>query len=324
LTVERDTRSPGNTSTRDSYLSGNSSAPSFVSGMSYDPRNEAPKIVTQIQVGRKQQAEVVQIGRSEMLAPNRQDEGFSAHEFDENPYGGLSPALGPDGRTLSPASHRTFGLAKDSEPPLRNLTSPSRRFDSPSTESYLYDSSPKLYSGPTAEPNSTGPTDLRFSMGSLAFSDGFSTKGTDRYLGKPDSGAIPLPRREFIDRQSTFSAMSGDSIFKDFPMIPPNSNRIPPLPTGLGIPQSTSVATLDGGGAVTRPPTAFKAPRIVGSEGSGTGVGGTSRPVTGVSMADSFLGSFPFVPPNMDDLAELPSAALPSAAVSEAGRRRLG
>ena len=42
--------------------------------------------------------------------------------------------------------------------------------------------------------------------------------------------------------------------------------------------------------------------------------------MTQASIADSFLGTFPFVPPNMDDLADLPSAALPTAAVPDTGK----
>lgn len=52
-------------------------------------------------------------------------------------------------------------------------------------------------------------------------------------------------------------------------------------------------------------------------QGGKDGSGFSTRPMTAHSMAnsvaDSILGSYPFVPPNMDDLAELPSANVPTA-----------
>ena len=162
------------------------------------------------------------------------------------------------------------------------------------------------------EPHSAGSTDLRFSMGSLA-RDSISSMGTLRYLANAGGNAVPPPRNfssgEAGPRESMMSGKSNaDSFLSGFPMIPPGGagQDLPPLPPGQGLPQSTSVSTLDHHATISRPPPAFRNPSFGGSK---------SRPNT----ADSFLGSFPFVPPNMDDLAELPSAALPSAAVPDTG-----
>jgi hypothetical protein len=320
LTPTPDARSPGGggggggrlgvsaSHIRDSYLSGNSSAPSFLSGMSYDVHNDAPKIVTskQVQIGRLQQAEVVQIGRSEQLANS-----LGAPRQDRSPSS-------PGGSTFGHQQRMTREEEEEEE------------------EEGLY--GVRGGSGGAGGQPGSASTDLRFSMGSLAYRDSISTTSTGRYLARPDQhpqaqfnspSTVPLPRLPYTPhqtgaepRESMFSTKSyADSLLGTFPMIPPSQHVPPPLPSG-GIPQSSSAATLGGmmGGAggvgamVSRPPTAFK--------GVGTGIGGgASRPMTGVSVADSFLGTFPFVPPNMDDLAELPSAVLPSAAVPETGRR---
>lgn len=270
-----DSRSPGYDlppgRIRDSYLSENSGAPSFLSGNSYDVYNDAPKIVTskQVHVGRLQQAEVVQFGKQ---------------ATSQDPFEGRGI---PERNQPTPG---TFG---------RSLTPTSARYDNEYEEGLAGE-----------EPASAGSTDLRFSMGSLAYRDSTSTMGTDRYLARPDSAAVPPPRLADGPRESMFSTKSyADSFLSSFPMIPPGQGGVPPVPHG-GLPQSTSAATLDHAAISSRPPPSFRAPK------------GTSapEPPSRTSMADSFLGSFPFVPPNMDDLAGLPSAALPSASMPETAK----
>ncbi|KAK8858878.1 hypothetical protein IAR55_003109 [Kwoniella newhampshirensis] len=339
-------RSPAMSSAqyRDSYLSGNSAAPSYWSGQS-DVNQDAPKIVTskQVQIGRLQQAEMVQFGGKsqhimEVLgkAGVRQGEENGLHpaERGQEPPSAVSPSSasfqsglhlaangeGSGTRTLTPINtrrgHGEGGLDDDEEEGLR-----------------------------AAEPISAGAQgDLRFSMGSLAYRDSVSTMGTGRYLasaisvGSPQSGQgysqhyqqqqhAPLvpPTENSGVRGSVGSSKSfADSVLGAFPMIPPGaSDHRPPLPPlsnleehlssphipqsayagGQGIPQSTSVSTLDF--HVSRPPPAYRPPP--------TGPGGVrARPTTQASAADSLLGSFPFVSPNEDDMAGLPSAALPS------------
>ena len=166
-------------------------------------------------------------------------------------------------------------------------------------------------------PSAAGSGDLRFSMGSLAYRDSVSTMGTGRYLARPDSAAVAPPRAGDGPRESMFSTKSyADSLLSGFPMIPPGQGGVPHLPTS-NLPQSTSNATLDHaamGMTPSKPPPSFRYPQ----NGRPTP---QSRPVTATSIADSFLGTFPFVPPNMDDMAGLPSAALPSAAVPDTAKR---
>lgn len=285
----RDLRSPGADfqpgRIRESFLSENSGAPSFLSGNSYDVYNDAPKIVTskQVHVGRLQQAEVVQFGR--------------------NPSGGLDQSGGdPFNNALDVPRQRQheLGLASPATFGSRSLTPTSTREYDNGMEEGL------------EEPATGASGDLRFSMGSLQYRDSVSTMGTDRYLARPDSFAVPPPRGQFDGpRESMFSTKSyADSVLSGFPMIPPNqAHNIPAVPSS-SIPQSTSIATLDHASAPSsRPPPSFRQPKAAQAE---------SRTV---SMADSFLGSFPFVPPNMDDLAELPSAAIPTAAVPETAKK---
>lgn len=271
----RDPRSPGYDAPpnriRESFLSENSGAPSFLSGNSYDVYNDAPKIVTskQVHVGRLQQAEVVQFGKQ--LSP-------------QDPFNNQGI---PERNQPTPG---TFGS--------RSLTPTSVRYDNEYEE------------GLATEPVSAGSGDLRFSMGSLAYRDSVSTMGTGRYLARPDSAAVPPPRLADGPRESMFSTKSyADSVLSSFPMIPPGQGGVPPVPHG-GLPQSTSAATLDHAILASRPPPSFRAPKVIS----------TQEPPSRTSVADSFLGSFPFVPPNMDDLAGLPSAALPTATVPETAK----
>lgn len=170
------------------------------------------------------------------------------------------------------------------------------------------------------EPSPAGSGDLRFSMGSLAYRDSVSTMGTGRYLARPDSAANSSPRVGDGPRESMFSTKSyADSVLSGFPMIPPGQGGVPHLPVS-NLPQSTSIATLDHaamGMTPSKTPPSFR-------HTQNTRPPPQSRPVTATSIADSFLGTFPFVPPNMDDMAELPSAALPSAAVPDTAKRRTG
>ena len=286
---------------RDSYLSDNSAAPSFFSGTSYELFNDAPKIITskQVHVGRLQQAEVLQLGRREnALSPNGQVDAYTAQAHAQ----AQAQAQAQEERIHG--SPGTFGV--------RSLTPASIR---------SYDTGPEE-SLESEVPSTTGSNDLRFSMGSLAYRDSVSTMGTGRYLAR-DSAAGAIGNR-MLDgpRESMVSTKSNaDSFLSAFPMIPPGQGGVPPVPTS-SLPISTSMATLDHAAApasasatasVARPPTSFKAP-------AGAKIPSQDPGSQRTSVADSFLGTFPFVPPNMDDLAELPSAALPSAAVPDTAK----
>ncbi|OWZ28073.1 hypothetical protein C356_06510 [Cryptococcus neoformans c45] len=338
--------SPNANTYRDSYLSGNSAAPSYFSGQS-DLNIDAPKIVTskQVQVGRLQQAEMVQfggknaqmmevLGGSSSLRSTRDED----YPFDQHPAErGVGPAPG-----LSP-SDASFRSGRTGEA-VRTLTPTNRKFDEEE----------RLESG------STSPGDLRFSMGSLAYRDSTSTMGTSRYLASaitvavPTSGISPTlltstSTSNMANHEARASVVSSksyaDSVLGAFPMIPPDSHR-PPLPPNASfiansnstihtsVPHSTSVDTLDRA-LISRPPPSYRPPppgprppsSARGStaaellrghregedgefdEGEEENAEGRKkkRPETQASVADSLLGSFPFVPPNVDDLAGLPS-----------------
>ncbi|WVQ73538.1 hypothetical protein IAR50_003114 [Cryptococcus sp. DSM 104548] len=336
-------RSPGAGSGnwRDSYLSGNSAAPSYFSGQS-DFHLDQPKIVTsrQVQVGRLQQAEVVNFGtgtREGVLSPVRDEED----PFDRTPP---APGLSP-----SDASFRSTGE--------RTLTPTSRKFGAANSgQKERLDAMSEGSSG-----------DLRFSMGSLDYRNSVSTMGTSRYLASaitvpvlghampatattpnsafPDSATTPLPTSSVVSplpssrtpstgmatadtRGSVYSSKSfADSFLGAFPMIPPDQQR-PPVPSmvsrGNSASATASSSPLSPSSSpgnievISRPPPAFRppppGPRPPSSaRGSGMerpsideeGGGGRRRPET----QDSFLGTFPFVPPNMDDLAGMPEPA---------------
>ncbi|ORY31846.1 hypothetical protein BCR39DRAFT_82324 [Naematelia encephala] len=303
-------QSPPDTSPhiRDSYVSGNSGAPSFLSGMT--DLHDAPKIITskQVQIGRLQQAEFVQFGRHLPTHPEPSTAGLSSPTFGTGTLPSDNGGSGSGVRNLTPSNHASVDMG-----------------------------------GTGAEPLSAGASDLRFSMGSLA-DDGarnsWSTTGTSRILARPGSA----PRAPFVSsaepRESMLSTRSyADSFLGGFPMIPPGApgSSAPPLPTS-NLPQSTSVATLshaampissstatvgmDSPSRSSQPPPSFRAPRVsnANTNTNENHTSAPSRPITATSVADSFLGSFPFVPPNVDDLAVLPSAAIPdSAAAGGAG-----
>jgi hypothetical protein len=312
-----------NGQSRDSYLSGNSTAPSFLSGAT-DLYADAPRIMTskQVQIGRLQHAEVVQFGKQgadvvthgqERLSP-----GYSPFDRDD-----AGANVGPS--RVSPALSAVQSPQEGLSVNTRTLTPTSRLFGD--DEEGIENDEPS--------PSSSG--DLRFSMGSLAYRDSVSSMGTSRFLARPDSAAVPPPKSPggqavlgHAPRESMASGKSfADSVLGAFPMIPPgHQHELPPgMPGGgIGIPQSSSVASLDAQARMPRPPTSFKP--VTGSGGAPSlphpreRTGPTpARPETTASVADSFLGTFPFVPPNMDDLAELPSAALPTAAVPETASR---
>ncbi|OCF35017.1 hypothetical protein I316_03057 [Kwoniella heveanensis BCC8398] len=334
-----DLRSPGGSSSqyRDSYLSGNSAAPSYWSGQS-DVHLDAPKIVTskQVQVGRLQQAEVVQFGKPHMIerlgGPSSTLAGGGGrlspvHDAKENPFNGNRDDIEPPS-ALSPT-----GSFQSGEATIRTLTPMSnRRFDEEEEEGLR-----------SAEPSSAGTGDLRFSMGSLAYRDSVSTMGTGNFMASasnnPSYAHLPPPLPG--SRMSNGSSRSfADSVLGAFPMIPPhadgNNGRSSQFPHGAvprsdsvsaGLPQSTSVSTLDHAALSSRPPALHSlgsnartphdenaytehltdSPSVYGDANTPR-----KRPETQASVADSFLGSFPFLHPgaggaNMDDMATLPS-----------------
>ena len=324
---------------RNSYLSGTSGAPSYLSGYTTDLHLDAPKIFTskQVQIGRLQQAEVVHFGAAgAALGGQGQQVPATANTFDSSK---LSPVMySPphlEGAPISPAlsavrsPYGQYGSSSssngESSGQSRQLTPATRHTDVLEEDEDL--------------PSPDRPSDLRFSMGSLA-RNSVSTIGTSRSRPAHDS-VVPLtpqshpytrspydpPRSAAIadnsGRESMMSARSDGSGLSAFPMIGPGA------PGGRhtqgqtqGIPQSTSVTTLDhaqigshphiehmravgGGAAVNKPPTSYKP------------VAGSSRsqgPSRTPSVADSFLGEFPFRPPTSDDVDELPSARMPETA----------
>ena len=300
--------------TRDSYLSATSGTPSYLSGGSYDIHADAPRIYTskQVQMGRLQQAEVVHFGHNEQLANQSDPSPVSdsrEYSIDASRKHLLSPA------SISPQSPGLQGL-NDAHgvTRLRTLT------PTPTSRNFQQEDSEE---GLIAEARSMGTsTDLRFSMGSLAYDrNSVSTMGTSSYLARPDPPATP-GRQAYGPRESMFSTKSyADSFLGAFPMIPPaHPGNAPAFPQSH-LPQSTSVSTLDHQAVALRPTPAVKPLTSVRPGTSGTipttrlGTA-QSRPGT---ATDSFLGTFPFVPPNMDDYADLPSFGVPETAMSKGG-----
>lgn len=305
-------RSPtaGSSQYRDSYLSGNSGAPSYLSGSTDYIHLDAPKIVTsrQIQIGQMQQAEVVQFGRppaqnnmenlnqSTSGAPNAQPRPLSPStptSHKSNPFGGGSSDdnhLQPPA-PLSPATFgsRTLGsevsgAASASSASYRTLTPvPSYRTNGAEEDLRTED-----------EPPTSG--DLRFSMGSFA-RDSVSTMGTGRYLAQ----ATPIHLAQAGEgqglygygvRESMASDRSGvDSVLHGFPMIPPNQQQHQTQNQQRSpIPQSTSISTLEHAAMPSRPPTTYRH----NPPPPNTNTGGTPNRNTQASVG---LGNFPFVTP---------------------------
>lgn len=133
------------------------------------------------------------------------------------------------------------------------------------------------------------PTDLRFSMGSLAFDRAsISTQGT----GGHRPPVPPIERHRFESMSSSHS-VGGESL-GNFPMMitPPSANGSGSPRSLPGVPQNSSTITLDLGNSVTRPPQSYKH----------TGDGRPMTTASSHSIADSFLGNFPFLPPNVPAL----------------------
>ena len=301
--------------TRESYLSATSGTPSFLSGGSYDVHTDAPRIYTskQVQMGRLQQAEVVQFGHNEQLASQSTqylDSDSKEHPSDPNRRHLLSPA---STSPLSPGSQRLNDNARVvTRLRTLTLTPTSRNFQQEDLEEGLISEAPSMGTS----------TDLRFSMGSLAYDrNSVSTMGTSRYLARPDASASS-GRQAYGPRESMFSTKSdADSVLGAFPMIPPaHPGNAPTFPRS-DLPQSTSVSTLDHQAGVLRPTPVVKPLTSVRPSTSGTI--STTRPGPAQSRpgtaTDSFLGTFPFVPPNMDDYADHPSAGVPETAMSKGG-----
>ena len=308
----QDLRSPTSSGNyRDSYLSENSGAPSYLSG-STDLHMDAPKIVTsrQVQVGRLQQAEMVQFGNPRHMEDLNGHPGVYVDSPAEmNPFHGsqdshddprdqdhLQPPM-----PMSPATFgsRTLGSeisgAAAGNASYRTLTPTSYR----TAQETDIDSEDE--EGLENEPISA---DLRFSMGSLAYNndnrDSISTMGTGRYLAQP---VPPLPTSFSNGRDSMASGRSGtDSVLHGFPMIPPGQSRSRSNsnlnPTHSPIPQSTSVSTLEHIAMPSRPPTSYRSNQ-----------GTAPTPANRNTQASVGLGGFTFLPP---DETGLPSAALPT------------
>lgn len=394
---------------RESFLSGTSGAPSFLSGYTADLHLDAPKIITskQVQIGRLQQAEVVHFGGggggggpgTAGLTPgygSGSEVVLGNSKLSPVAYGGYAQGGFVEGQPISPAlsavrTPRTAGDGTGSGSNGGRQLTPSRQFDDADND--VEDVGP-------AEDQLPSPGDLRFSMGSLAYRDSVSTMGTSRYLaGNPSTGIglgnpalSPLPgngaqgqpysppqppRAGFSrgnERESMMSARSDSSGLSAFPMIPPGAEHVQmhlrdhSLGQGHGhghghghgrtggIPQSTSVSTLDhaqfgtvrpdlsnsasasasvppptaGLTGKAQPPSSFRLPpastRSSGTTGTTEDIKSSpstsqKRPDTTVSVADSFLGSFPFVPPNMEDMADMPAGANATATASATGQR---
>ncbi|WVR06626.1 hypothetical protein IAU60_003658 [Kwoniella sp. DSM 27419] len=318
-----DPRTPGASSTnyRDSFLSGTSAAPSYWSGQS-DVHLDAPKIVTsrQVQVGRLQQAEVVQFGKPQLQ--------LQAMER-------LSPRpdqLPIQQSTFSPVSSVFTGSGEST---IRTLTPTSVHH----RKEYGQHDDEGLEGTP--EPSTASTGDLRFSMGSLAYRDSMSTMGTGRPSYLAGEGAqrrdshtqqgdslrswSPLPPPLPLNhgpRGSVGSSRSlADSVLGAFPMIPPGGEVRSSMPAQAGgIPQSTSVSTLDHAALSLPRASPGRGPRYPRADedleamedldsprhSRGT-TGGKRRPETQASVADSFFGSFPFVPPGPGEMAEMPA-----------------
>lgn len=254
-------------SSRDSIRSAFSAAPSFLSANTADLHLDVPQIVTskQIHFGRLQAAEVVQLGRVAETQSSPSDP-FKEEDAPVTQDAVGRSLIGPNGAAGTPVNASTTSLGDGSFA----VSQPS-------------------------------PTDLRFSMGSLAYDrSSMSTVGT-AYLQRahivnlehppPMPVLLPGADRPRFESVSSYQSTGGDSILGAFPMTihqPGDGSR----PTPGGVPTNSSTTTLDLGGA-GRPPVAFKTPGPAGPGGA--------RPLTANSthsLADSFLGSFPFVAPD--------------------------
>jgi hypothetical protein len=264
----------------------------------------------------------------------------------------ISPALSA---VRSPyGQQQQYGSASESSPYGESSAQLPRQLTPSSSRShhehdYGHDAEEEL-------PSPDRPGDLRFSMGSLAYRNSVSSMGTSRSRPAHDSVIPPTPQghpRSPYDppraagvaaqasgsgRESMMSSRSDGSGLSGFPMIGPGARSTHAAnhgagqqyqyQTGQGIPQSTSVTTLDhaqlgshphiehmstarSAGNTNKPPTSYK-PVV---EPKGRSAQPTSQPQTRAhSVADSFLGEFPFRSPNAGDEQALPSARMPQTA----------
>jgi len=329
----QDLRSPTSSGNyRDSYLSANSGAPSYLSG-STDLHMDAPKIVTsrQVQVGRLQQAEMVQFGQPrnmenlDVSGGGMHSGGYVDSPAQMNPFDGSQDSH-DDSENHShppmPMSPATFGsrtLGSDlpgagaGNSSYRTLTPTSYR----TAQGTDVDSGSEDEEGLENEPISA---DSRFSMGSLAYNnnrDSISTVGTGKYLAQ--HAPPPLPTN---GRDSMASGRSGaDSVLHGFPMIPPGQSRSRSNsnlnPSHSPIPQSTSVSTLEHIAMPSRPPTSYRT-------NSPTSVPAPNRN----TQASVGLGGFTFLPPTGGpDEAGLPTSTTdgpPTIPVPGRGRNTMG
>lgn len=252
-------------SSRISIASMTSGAPSFLSSNTADLHLDVPKIVTrqQVHVGRLQAAEVVQFSTLRAAQESADNRGAAANPFNEK-----------EEVQSAAASQETFGSEVHSggEAAQSRVSVGSRRFDDDGNA--------------VSQPS---PTDLRFSMGSLAYDrTSVSTNGT-RQMPPPPPPPYTAAERPRFESMSSAHSVGGDSLLGSFPMIAPHAGgQSQPHPLSGGIPQNLSTTSLDLANSA-RPPTAFR--------------GAQARPLTATSshsVADSFLGSFPFVPPNVN------------------------
>jgi hypothetical protein len=294
---------------------------------------DAPKIVTsrQVQVGRLQQAEMVQFGKPRNME-NLNVSGGGGHAggyvdspAQMNPFDGSQDSHEDPGNHLQPPmpmSPATFGSRTlGSELSGEGAGNSSYRTLTPT--SYRTAQGTEVDSGSEDEEaleNEPISADLRFSMGSLAYNnnrDSISTVGTGKYLAQ--HAPPPLPTN---GRDSIASGRSGvDSVLHGFPMIPPGQSRSRSNsnlnPTHSPIPQSTSVSTLEHIAMPSRPPTSYRSSPQ------------TSVPAPNRNTQGSVgLGGFTFLPPTGGpDDAGLPTGASdgpPTIPVPGRGRNTMG
>lgn len=272
-------------SSRDSFRSGISVTPSFLSGATADLHLDVPKIMTRqaVQVGRLQAAEMVQFGVPQAVTFGAGQQA-TTNEASSGSTTGSDPFTEKHAEMLDPAMGAgTFGVSGVPHPHSGGDAAHS----STSLGSRAFDDE-----GNVSQPS---PTDLRFSMGSLAYDRAsVSTQGTthrSHFLSPSDQPPVPsLPAgydRTRFQSMSSYKSTGNDSLLGSFPMIPPASRSANASNTDL--PTQPGAAP---------PPTAFKS-----TTGAGAGTAPGGRPLTATSahsLADSFLGRFPFVPPNVD------------------------
>lgn len=291
---------------RDSVHSNLSAAPSYMSGQTADLHLDAPKIITrqQVHVGRLQAAEVVHFGAGGVRPIPENDDDGNTDESAPDPFTTQAELLDPSSAAnTSPGagSATTFGTGAihgGGRAAGSTTSLGSRRFDDDGNA--------------TAQPS---PTDLRFSMGSLAYDRAsVSTHGSGKhnhFLSPADQPPVPSIPSEY-DRTrfqsiSSFKSTGSDSLLGSFPIVPPAPGQTTRIPS-TGLPFNSSTATIEQT-SDHQPHRTASHPPVAGSN---------RRPVTATSshsVADSFLGRFPFVPPG-----ESPEASAAAPASAEGGQ----